>query len=34
MESIEKDMEQWVEDMTRQRERNPFDEKVANISKW
>ena len=30
MEALEKDMEQWVEDMTRQRERNPFDETVAN----
>ena len=30
MEALEKDMEQWVEDMTRQKERNPFDETVAN----
>tara|TARA_B100000900_G_scaffold178129_1_gene151035 strand:+ start:44 stop:568 length:525 start_codon:yes stop_codon:yes gene_type:complete len=30
MEAIEKDMEQWVEDITRQRKRNPFDETVAN----
>ena len=30
MEALEKDMEQWVEDITRQRERNPFDETVAN----
>ena len=30
MEAIEKDMEQWVEDITRQREQNPFDETVAN----
>ena len=30
MKSIEKDMEQWVDDMTEQRKKNPFDEKVAN----
>ena len=30
MEAIEKDMIQWVEDITRQREQNPFDETVAN----
>ena len=30
MESIEKDMEQWVDELTEQRKKNPFDEKVAN----
>ena len=30
MESIEKDMIQWVEEITEQRKKNPFDEKVAN----
>jgi hypothetical protein len=30
MESLEKDMIQWVEEITRMREENPFDEKVAN----
>jgi len=30
MEAIEKDMEQWVDEMTKQRKENPFDEKVAN----
>tara|TARA_Y100000592_G_scaffold70087_1_gene109011 strand:- start:3801 stop:4331 length:531 start_codon:yes stop_codon:yes gene_type:complete len=30
MESIEKDMEQWVDEMTEQRKQNPFDETVAN----
>ena len=30
MEAIEKEMIQWVDEMTRQREKNPFDEKVAN----
>ena len=30
MESLEKDMIQWVEEMSKQREQNPFDEKVAN----
>ena len=30
MESIEKDMEQWVDEMTEQRKQNPFDKKVAN----
>ena len=30
MESLEKDMIQWVDEMTKQREKNPFDEKVAN----
>ena len=30
MDAIEKDMEQWVEDITRQRKRNPFDETVGN----
>jgi hypothetical protein len=30
MESLEKDMIQWVEEFTRMREENPFDEKVAN----
>jgi hypothetical protein len=30
MESIEKDMEQWVDAITEERKRNPFDETVAN----
>ena len=30
MESLEKDMIQWVEEMAEQRKKNPFDEKVAN----
>ena len=30
MKSIEKDMEQWVDEMTEQRKQNPFDEKLAN----
>ena len=30
MESIEKDMIQWVEEFSKQREQNPFDETVAN----
>ena len=30
MESIEKDMVQWIDEMTEQRKQNPFDEKVAN----
>ena len=30
MESLEKDMIQWVDEMTKQREKNPFDMKVAN----
>ena len=30
MESLEKDMIQWVEEITKQRKQNPFDEKVAN----
>ena len=30
MKAIEKDMEQWVEEITEQRKQNPFDEKVAN----
>jgi len=30
MESIEKDMIQWVEEISKQREQNPFDKKVAN----
>jgi hypothetical protein len=30
MEAIEKDMIQWVEEITEQRKQNPFDEKVAN----
>ena len=30
MESIEKDMVQWVEEISKQREQNPFDETVAN----
>ena len=30
MESIEKDMIQWVDEITEQRKKNPFDETVAN----
>ena len=30
MASIEKDMEHWVDELTEQRKKNPFDEKVAN----
>ena len=30
MESIEKDMIQWIEEISKQREQNPFDETVAN----
>ena len=30
MEAIEKDMIQWIDEMTEQRKKNPFDEKVAN----
>ena len=30
MEALEKDMVQWVEELTKQRKKNPFDEKVAN----
>ena len=30
MKSIEKDMEQWVDEMTEQRKQNPFDETIAN----
>ena len=30
MKSIEKDMEQWVEEITEQRKQNPFDETIAN----
>ena len=30
MEALEKDMIQWVDEMTEQRKKNPFDEKVAN----
>ena len=30
MEAIEKDMVQWVEEISKQREQNPFDETVAN----
>tara|TARA_R100001594_G_scaffold104345_1_gene138954 strand:+ start:463 stop:981 length:519 start_codon:yes stop_codon:yes gene_type:complete len=30
MKSIEKDMEQWVDEMEKQRQENPFDETVAN----
>ena len=30
MEAIEKDMIQWVEEITEQRKQNPFDETVAN----
>ena len=30
MKSIEKDMEQWIEQMTEDRKQNPFDETIAN----
>ena len=30
MEAIEKDMIQWVEEITEQRKQNPFDETIAN----
>jgi hypothetical protein len=30
MEALEKDMVQWVDEMTKQKNKNPFDEKVAN----
>ena len=30
MESLEKEMIQWVDELTEQRKKNPFDEKVAN----
>jgi len=30
MESIERDMEQWVDEITEQRKQNPFDETIAN----
>ena len=30
MEALEKDMIQWVDEMEKQREKNPFDMKVAN----
>ena len=30
MDSLDKDMIQWVEEMTEHRKQNPFDEKVAN----
>ena len=30
MKSIEKEMEQWIDEMEKQREKNPFDMKVAN----
>ena len=30
MKSIEKDMEQWVEEITEERKNNPFDKKIAN----
>jgi len=30
MEAIEKDMEHWIEEMTKDKEKNPFDETVAN----
>ena len=30
MESLEKDMGQWVDELTEQQKKNPFDEKVAN----
>ena len=30
MKSIEKDMEQWIDEMEKQREQNPFDDTVAN----
>ena len=30
MESLEKDMIQWIDELSKQRDKNPFDEKVAN----
>ncbi len=30
MKSIEKDMEQWIDEMAEQRKQNPFDETIAN----
>ena len=30
MKSIEKEMEQWVDEMTEQRKKNPFDKTIAN----
>ena len=30
MESIHRDMEQWIEEMTKEKNKNPFDETVAN----
>ena len=30
MESIEKDMVQWIEEISKQREQNPFDKTIAN----
>ena len=30
MRDIEKEMEQWVDEMTKERKKNPFDKKVAN----
>ena len=30
MESLEKDMVQWIEEMEKERQKNPFDMKVAN----
>ena len=30
MKAIEKDMEQWMDDLEKQKEKNPFDMKVAN----
>ena len=30
MESLEQDMIQWVDEMEKQKEKNPFDKKVAN----
>ena len=30
MEAIHRDMEQWVEEMTKEKNKNPFDETVAN----
>ena len=30
MESLEKDMIQWIDEMTKEKKKNPFDEKVAN----
>ena len=30
MDAIEKDMIQWVEELTKQRKESPFDDKIAN----